>query len=96
MNSSGILLSLNQDKSAAIGFEDYNVETFGGSDYEAIYYLDVDNFTKLLNSLGISSNSDIKKKLIDAFGENFNSSKFEDQCADLGIKFKRNVWISGF
>ena len=95
LNTSGLLFTLNDDGSAKIGYEDYDVEFFDGDDYELMYYLDENNFGLLLDSLGISknSNSNIEDHLIDKFGENFNSSKFEDFCNEKNIKFKKNVHI---
>lgn len=41
------------------------------------YYLDANNVSKFLNALGISFDSDIKKKPIDKLGENFDPTLFE-------------------
>ena len=94
MNSSGLILTLNQDGSALIGYEDYDVEIFGGADYEVMYFLDKVNFELLIQCLGISNKNNIKKILIDKFGENFNSIKFETFCQENNIVFKRNTHIS--
>ena len=93
LNTSGLLFTLNDDGSAEIGYEDYDVEFFDGDDYELMYYLDENNFGLLLDSLSISKKDNIKDYLIDEFGENFNSSKFEDFCNGKNIKFKKNVHI---
>lgn len=58
-----------------------------------MYYLDKNNFVLLLDSLGISKKDNIKDHLIYEFGENFNSSKFEDFCNGKNIKFKKNVHL---
>ena len=93
LRTSGLLFTLNSDGSAEIGYEDYDVEFFDGDDYELMYYLDENNFGLLLDSLGISKKDKVKDYLIDEFGENFNSSKFEDFCNGKNIEFKKNVHI---
>lgn len=93
LKTSGLLFTLNDDGSAEIGYEYYDVEFFDGDDYELMYYLDENNFGLLLDSLGISKKDKVKDYLIDEFCENFNSSKFEDFCNDKNIKFKKNVHI---
>lgn len=61
LNSSGLLFTLNPDGSAIIGYEDYNVEFFGGADYEVMYYLDKANFELLIKHLEILNKHSIKK-----------------------------------
>lgn len=93
MNTSGLILTLNQDGSALIGYEDYNVEIFGGADYEVMYFLDKVNFELLIHFLKIEDKNNIKKTLIAKFGKNFNSIKFETFCQKNNIVFKRNTHI---
>lgn len=96
MNSSGLLFTQNPDGSVAIGFEDYDVEIFGGADIEIMYYLDAENFLKLLESLDISPEADIKKELMAVFGENFDTPKFVKHCDDRKIKYENHSWLSDF
>lgn len=91
--SSGLLFTLNPDGSAIIGYEDYDVEIFGGSDYEVMYYLDKENFELLTKNLEILEKNNIKNCLISKFGKNFDSNKFENFCQDKNIIFKRNIHI---
>lgn len=93
LKTSGLLFALNSDGSAEIGYEDYDVEFFDGTDYEVMYYLDENNFELFLDSLGISKKDEIKNHLIKKFDKNFDSNKFEDFCKDKNIQFKRNVHI---
>lgn len=93
MNSSGLLFTLNRDGSAVIGYEDYGVESFGGSDYEVMYYLDETNLELLVECLSVTSRGNIKDDLITKFGENFNSNYFETFCQDNNIEYKRNIHI---
>ena len=93
LNTSGLLFTLNCDGTAEIGYEDYDVEFFGGADYEVMYFLGKDNFELLLNSLGITMKDNIRDHLIYAFDKNSDSSKFEDFCKEKNITFKRNTHI---
>ncbi|AVM43071.1 hypothetical protein [Fastidiosipila sanguinis] len=93
LNTSGLLFTLNCDGTAEIGYEDYDVEFFGGADYEVMYFLDKDNFELLLDSLGITMKDNIINHLKDAFGKNFDSNKFEDFCNEKNITFERDVHI---
>ena len=93
LNTSGLLFTQNTDRSAEIGYEDYDVEFFGGADYEVMYYLDKNNFGLLLDSLGISIEDNIKNHLIEAFDKNFNSNKFENFCKEKNITLERNTHI---
>jgi hypothetical protein len=78
MNSSGLLYTLNPDGSAFIGYEDYDVEIFGGSDYEVMYLLDKENFELLCKHLSIKSGKDARHALVRKFGEQFDSIRFEN------------------
>lgn len=93
LNTSGLLFTLNCDGTAEIGYEDYDVEFFGGANYEVMYFLDKDNFELLLDSLGITMKDNIINHLKDVFGKNFDSNKFEDFCNEKNITFERNVHI---
>ena len=44
MESSGLFFDKREEGSFTIGYEDYNVELFGGDDIEVTYYLDKDNY----------------------------------------------------
>lgn len=93
MSSSGLLFILNPDNSAVIGYEDYDVKLFDDSDYEVMYYLDKENFELLTKHLAILEKNNIKNCLINKFGKNFDSNKFENFCQDKNIIFKRNIHI---
>lgn len=92
MRTSGLLFNIEEDGSASIGYEDYSVEIFGGDDIEVIYRLNQENFETLLKKLGIID-QDIKGRLIDIFGANFNSLKFEGFCKKNNITYSKNVHI---
>jgi hypothetical protein len=93
VRSSGLLYTLRSDGSASIGYEDYGVDVFDGCDYEVTYLLDKENFELLLKHLSISSPIGAKYDLINEFGEQFDSIKFEDFCKKHGIKYDRNIHI---
>lgn len=93
MKTGELLFTLNHDRSAEIGYVDYDVDIFDGADYEVMYHFDENNFELLLDSLGISKNDNIKSHLMNEFDKNFDSTKFENFCKDKNIIFKRNVHI---
>lgn len=93
LQTSGLILTLNQDGSALIGYEDYDVEIFGGADYEVMYFLDKLNFELLIHYLKIEDKNKIEKHLIAKFGKNFESDKFESFCNENKVIFKKNTHI---
>ena len=93
MTDSAFLFTLNPDGSAIIGYKDYDVDIFGGDDYEVTYLLDVKNFTNLLHHLNIPLNHDTKILLKKEFEQHFDSTKFEEFCKKNNIIYERNVTI---
>ena len=51
-----------------IWIEDYNVESFGGADYEWCYSFDTANTAKLTNILSQSNNGSLKQMIENEFG----------------------------
>lgn len=93
MSTSGLIYQLNEDDTALIGYEDYNVGIFDGDDYEVMYYLDSENFKLLVRNLPVIESYDIKTRLIEQFSWRFNSVLFEEFCEKNNIKYFRNIWI---
>lgn len=93
MTTSELFFTQNADGSASIGYEDYNLEIFSSSNYEAMYYLDRHNFDLLLKSLPSTEVQDTKERLIEEFGFDFDSKIFEDFCNKNNIKFTRHIHI---
>ena len=91
-----------EDGSITVSYEDYNVESFGGADYEAIYTLSKENANKLKEILKKKSgenkiNSDkevsLKELIINRFGPNLKNESFSKFCDSNGIKYKFNSFV---
>lgn len=89
MKTSELILTLNQDGSALIGYEHYDIEIFGGADYEVMYFLDKLNVELLIHYLKTEDKNKIKKRLIAKFRKNFESDKFESFCNENKVIFKK-------
>lgn len=93
MKSSGLFFEKREDGSFLIGYEDYDVELFGGDDIEVTYYLDKDNYKILKEKLGLKGEMDTEIKLKRAFGLKFSSLKFCEFCQENKIEYKKNIFI---
>ena len=90
----------NEDGSIILSYEDYNVEAFGGADYEAIYELSKENADKLkeilLNDNEATQgqeNLDLKTLIINKFGEELKKHSFALFCDKKKIIYKLNTYI---
>lgn len=78
-----------------VGYEDREVEAFGGMDYEVTYLLDPTNREKLRSALereGMSGPA--KEMILTRFGDRLDRESFSGYCQARGIEFKQSVWIS--
>ena len=78
----------------SIGYEDYGVSEFGGSDYEKTYILDKENSKKFVKALKREYRGNLKKMITEAFGENFSDPDFWDFCKANGIEYTSTSWTS--
>ena len=81
-----------------ISYEDYNVEAFGGADYEAIYRLTSENAEKLkevLKNENLESNGNLtlKELILNKFGENLEKESFAKYCDTKNIKYKLQTFV---
>ncbi len=81
-----------------ISYEDYNVETFGGGDYEAIYTLTKENSDKLKEILKNEnkealSNLTLKELIINKFGPNLKKASFSSYCKANDIKYELQTYV---
>ena len=88
-----------EDGSITVSYEDYNVESFGGADYEAIYTLSKENANKLKQILEKKSGENngkeisLKELIIKRFGPNLKKESFSSFCNSNGIKYKFNSFV---
>ena len=83
-----------------LSYEDYNVESLGGADYEAIYNLSKDNSDKLYTLLdknykenGGKNNLDLKELILNKFGENLEKASFAKYCSENNIKYELHTFV---
>ena len=91
---SGKAFVTDKGNALIVGYEDYDVEVFGGGDYEVTYLLDKENRIKLfqvLTSEGHSGN--LSNMVLNHFGLSLEKESFSDYCSRHGIVFQQHVWI---
>jgi hypothetical protein len=81
-----------------ISYEDYNVEAFGGGDYEVIYTLTKENGEKLRNILvqenkESNENLTLKELILKRFGPNLENESFAEYCDNSNIKYDLQTYI---
>ena len=87
-----------EDGVIEISYEDYNVEAFGGADYEAIYRLTSDNAEKLKDALEKENpeskgKNTLKELILKKFGENLEKASFANYCKTNNIKYDLKTFI---
>ena len=78
-----------------VSYEDYDVEVFGGSDYEASYSLDAAARNKLDQALkkeGLSGS--LKDMILAHFGVCLEKDSFAAYCDEHGVQYDLHTWIS--
>lgn len=81
--------------SLSINCEDFDVEFFGGSDYEFEYSLDLENRAKLSAALQQEGRSGSLKEMITGyFGESLDKVPFSKFCKERDIQYELFTWIS--
>lgn len=87
INESAVFLTVN--------YEDFDVEAFGGSDYEVTYTLGPFSKEKLQHELeqeGLSGT--LKEMILERFGEYLDRESFCHYCDKRGIKYDLFTWVS--
>ena len=94
LNTSGLLLIENNDGSLEIGYNDYNVEFFGGGDYDVSYTIEKKDAIILKEYLSTKHKGTLKEMLICEIGKNMSEIKFKKLLNTLNICPRRDSWIS--
>ena len=83
-----------------LSYEDYNVEAFGGGDYEAIYTLSKEASDQLYNLLdkeyketGGNDNLYLRDLILNKFGERLNKASFASYCNKNNIKYELHTFV---
>ncbi|MCI8596606.1 MAG: hypothetical protein HFE35_07350 [Clostridia bacterium] len=92
LETSGLMVTENNDGTVILEIVDYNVSEFGGSDYELKYALPSGEAEKLKEYLNGKHKGTLEEMLVVEFGKEFNLREFEKMCAENDIKYKRTSW----
>lgn len=91
--TSGLLFSENADGSIRVEVIDFEVEEFGGHDWESWYDLDKVNAEHLFAELSKLNSGTKKEMLITAFGETFEMGEFEKFYKERNIRYSHGSWF---
>lgn len=81
------------DGSVLLSYTDYNVEIFGGDDYEVKYVIDSENVVKLREYLEKNNSGTLEEMIINEFGIHLDKKSFAAVCKEQGIEYQLNTWI---
>ena len=94
LDTSGAMVTLENDGSFIIQYVDYNVGFFGGASYEVTIEMDKENSDKFQDALRKKYRGSIEKMIKAAFTKKFKEQKFRDFCKENDIKYERSSWTS--
>ena len=93
LQTSGLLLTINEDGSIRVEYEDY--DTPMGGDYSSMYDLDSENANKLRKLMKKKHPLlSFKNSLIWEVGKNLNDEKFQKLMDKNDIKYTHTTWLS--
>lgn len=93
LQTSGLLLTINEDGSIRVEYEDY--DTPMGGDYSSMYDLDSENANKLKKLMKKKHPLlSFKNALICEVGKNLNDEKFQKLMEKNDIKYTHTTWLS--
>ncbi len=71
-----------------VNYEDFDVEAFGGGDYEVTYTLNEDNRQKLYDALKAEGlQGSLEEMILSHFGEYLDNGSFCFYCDERNIKY---------
>ena len=91
----GYAIIKDDGASLTVNYEDFDVECFGGSDYEVTYTLDKHNRQKLWKALkeeGLEGT--LEQMILTHFGKYLDKDSFNSYCKDRKIIFDLFTWVS--
>ena len=81
-------LEEKEDGSVSIGIEDYDVEAFGGRDYEWIYTLDRKNRKKMTGILSQTQEGTLREMIAEEFGIHLDKKSMTQWFEENKIKYE--------
>ena len=76
-----------------IWIEDYEVESFGGADYEWCYSFDPANTAKLTNILSQSNSGSLKQMIETEFGIHLDKKSAKLWLDENGVEYEFFSWV---
>ncbi|MBQ3369780.1 MAG: hypothetical protein IJG48_02040 [Mogibacterium sp.] len=86
-------LNENKNGGVSIGIEDYEVEAFGGCDYEWIYTFDTANTLKLIATLSANNSGSLEQMITEEFGIHLDKKSMKMWLDQNDIKYEFNSWV---
>ena len=94
LDTSGISVEELPDGRLELFCADYNVDAFGGSDYECTYTFDVENTKKFREALVKKGyTGSLEEMVVAAFTKQFSVPTFIAFCHENDIAYDRSVWF---
>ncbi len=93
MTKGNVIFVERDDGSVSLSYTDYNVEMFGGDDYEVNYVIDSENVFKLREYLAQNNSGTLEEMIINEFGIHLDKKSFAAVCKEQGVEYKLNTWI---
>ena len=82
------------DGHVEFGYEDPDVEIFGGGSYEVIYKLDKENIEKMAGILSEKHTVNLQEMIIAEFGKYLDRGSLYNWMREKGIQFDFWSWVS--
>lgn len=76
-----------------IWIEDYEVEAFGGADYEWCYSLDQENTAKLTDILSRTNTGSLEQMIAEEFGVHLDKKSAKQWLDDNGVEYEFFSWV---
>ena len=86
-------LEEKSDGGVTIWIEDYEVEAFGGADYEWCYSLDKANAEKLTDILSQSNCGSLGQMIEEEFGIHLDKKSMKQWLDDNGVEYEFFSWV---
>jgi thiamine monophosphate kinase len=85
----------DSESTLVVNYEDFDVECFGGGDYEVTYTLDKDNRQKLYDALKDEGlQGCLEEMILSHFGEYLDKGSFCFYCDKRNIKYELFTRVS--
>ena len=94
MKKGTMFYSEHKDGGITLGYEDCNVECFGGCDYEATYNLSKESTDQFRAILAKDHSGTLEQMIIEVFGIHLDKESLSQWFDKHNIKYDLFTWIS--